>query len=104
MNSILQVILKLVFEFKAVFNMSRHISGFSENKFQPTYFVQYIDLKKPKSKNLIGKKEENFIIIERLIQFLNSYRKSLANTNKNCRQSQIKAEIEKICNSGFGKN
>jgi hypothetical protein len=84
--------------------MSRHISGFSENKFQPTYFVQYIDLKKPKSKNLIGKKEENFIIIERLIQFLNSYRKSLANTNKNCRQSQIKAEIEKICNSGFGKN
>ncbi len=84
--------------------MSRHISGFSENKFQPTYFVQYIDLKKPKSKNLIGKKEENFINIERIIQFLKSDRKSLANTNKNCRQSQIKAEIEKICNSGFGKN
>jgi hypothetical protein len=103
MNFILQVILKLVFEFKAVFNMSRHISGFSENEFQPTYFVQYIDLKKPKSKNLI-RKEENFINIEILIQFLNSYRKSLANTNKNCRQSQIKAEIEKICNSGFGKN
>ena len=84
--------------------MSRHISGFSENKFQPTYFVQYIDLKKPKSKNLTGKKEENFINIERIIQFLKSDRKSLANTNKNCRQSQIKAEIEKICNSGFGKN